>query len=1556
MGLEESMSGNKAIFDTKPFPHIRNSSQPTFSSAIADHGGLSNALSDSMRGQKAAGLMNRGFVPNFAKGDRGISGRNIDFATATGGLMPGMGSQLSNEARKKLIAAINDEIKSFKAGKISRDQLRNNTDQLMKAQNLGVKAQEDLNKRINENVKNVEKLNEQSKKSIASKIFGDKKGESFDKTIQSRLGGVTGILSGSLIGGQLENLIQGGRERYQLSTAEKFGVSASSGVLTAATTGAEIGAFIPVLGPAAGAAIGALIGLGKAAYDAQETLEDMQKASENYAAITSKTSEAAQNYIQQVSDMTKIENAADRNIAKFKLQETFDEINKVSPALGKKFLEAGGDITIMQKAIKDFVKTTSEISSAKKIKASLQAFSEEIKNTGSGLKETNFLKKQGYDTITGGDVVKIADTEGSLEAVFRQFSGFLDVIRISGMSAEQATSFMEEFSKELSSFYVSESKLKGIGLKYGLTEELSSELASTGDNVIKEMGYVGKFFIKNSVRLVKKMYDNTIDKFKTVAQQSEKAEFNARPILKKIDDSISAFVLNTASKIQSLEFEKSKLKILEDAASLYLDSIISPIEKAARESALKSKDFENKITIDRKKLTSDITEGLRGAPKILGSSDVGVINKVEKILNDIRTSAPTEQLNIIDRLISQTESIATAQAAEFKVEDDKALKSLNESLYNFRKNIILLNQSERENSQLLNLEIDVNKRRAETSQRLLQIQNQLIESDTKRTIGLAKQRSEISIRENVLQNVRKTPGFGFGISESAIATQTINENRKLMIDRQTATRKEVLGGATSSLQSNLSEILQAIEVERNSIYAKIDADAENIGNVYLNSLNELDDKIKKIEPISELSIDLTKIKSLEELKKSLEETISTLDKGFNQKTFDFLNKQLENVSQTLIKINEESEIFESNAQADIKIANVNDKINNAYISRLNTLLQIEKTQRGILNTIEIEEQRLDVAKSRPANFFGLGVTGKAERQIGFDEQGLALRQRRQNNQALQNIQQQLNQFETFRNKIQAEGLSGENFGFPVSPEAMNEARTAIMSLDTKKITNVDQAKNFVQELSKVRISYGLQGEAAKNLADIEKEINSILNSNVDELDKMRKIQDILNGKVRQEAKDRQSIRMGFKEGFDQIQEDADTGLNRLAKDTPILFRDGMVEAIKATVRETDNLDEALMGIAAKFLDTFSTQLMNIGISKIISGSGLGSIFGAQTGGLIRAQSGMYISGTGSGDKYPALLENGEYVLNRRAVMAMGGPAALDTLNFSAAPRFASGGSFKQSFDTIPSMESNMTQMGLENSPLYNELTDAAKQKAEEDRRKKLAAKQQRAAMIGSLVAAAATIAIGAGISNVSKNAQAKDAQSFTEKINAQGGIKTEAEFLKQQKFVQQGLMTASTPLSSARYIGGTPQTGFKSLFSAPTQGQTWYQKFGSTVSKPFRRQTGGMIGSRLSDTIPGYMEGGLYSSPMVKRYGTGMQGGGSSIMAAGNNSSTVNNNTNANNSFNFNTTVQRDGTIKMGANTTSYQQQDVELSKNLNAKMYAVVTEVIRKEKQFGGSLAGIRN
>ena len=46
---------------------------------------------------------------------------------------------------------------------------------------------------------------------------------------------------------------------------------------------------------------------------------------------------------------------------------------------------------------------------------------------------------------------------------------------------------------------------------------------------------------------------------------------------------------------------------------------------------------------------------------------------------------------------------------------------------------------------------------------------------------------------------------------------------------------------------------------------------------------------------------------------------------------------------------------------------------------------------------------------------------------------------------------------------------------------------------------------------------------------------------------------------------------------------------------------------------------------------------------------------------------------------------------------------------------------------------------------------------------------------------------------------------------------------------------------------------------------------------------------------------------------------------------------------------------EVGSNSTSYAQNDVELSKNLNSKVYSVVLDAIKNEQRFGGSLAGSR-
>ena len=63
--------------------------------------------------------------------------------------------------------------------------------------------------------------------------------------------------------------------------------------------------------------------------------------------------------------------------------------------------------------------------------------------------------------------------------------------------------------------------------------------------------------------------------------------------------------------------------------------------------------------------------------------------------------------------------------------------------------------------------------------------------------------------------------------------------------------------------------------------------------------------------------------------------------------------------------------------------------------------------------------------------------------------------------------------------------------------------------------------------------------------------------------------------------------------------------------------------------------------------------------------------GFQTGGAIHAQDGVWVPGTGSGDRVPAMLEPGEFVVNRNAAKQYGG--LLEHLNWNAAPRFGTGG-------------------------------------------------------------------------------------------------------------------------------------------------------------------------------------------------------------------------------------------------------------------------------------------
>jgi len=135
------------------------------------------------------------------------------------------------------------------------------------------------------------------------------------------------------------------------------------------------------------------------------------------------------------------------------------------------------------------------------------------------------------------------------------------------------------------------------------------------------------------------------------------------------------------------------------------------------------------------------------------------------------------------------------------------------------------------------------------------------------------------------------------------------------------------------------------------------------------------------------------------------------------------------------------------------------------------------------------------------------------------------------------------------------------------------------------------------------------------------------------------------------------------------------------KDVTLDFRDAFASAMQSVSTGSASASDALRDFGIAFFGAINARAIGNIADQVSAGifAGLG---GKQRGGFIKAQNGMYISGGRTGDKNPAMLEDGEYVLNRNAVKAMGGPKALDSINFNMAPRFAKGGGIMQGIGNI----------------------------------------------------------------------------------------------------------------------------------------------------------------------------------------------------------------------------------------------------------------------------------
>jgi hypothetical protein len=111
----------------------------------------------------------------------------------------------------------------------------------------------------------------------------------------------------------------------------------------------------------------------------------------------------------------------------------------------------------------------------------------------------------------------------------------------------------------------------------------------------------------------------------------------------------------------------------------------------------------------------------------------------------------------------------------------------------------------------------------------------------------------------------------------------------------------------------------------------------------------------------------------------------------------------------------------------------------------------------------------------------------------------------------------------------------------------------------------------------------------------------------------------------------------------KLQDQAQTFQQIIGDQTPKMFADGMAQAMEAALNQSENLGQALNGIATSFLKTLQSAFLQSASNQIVS-SLIPKPF---------AQGGVVTGGSGYRDDVPAMLTGGEFVMRKSAVQKYG---------------------------------------------------------------------------------------------------------------------------------------------------------------------------------------------------------------------------------------------------------------------------------------------------------------
>jgi len=361
MALETAMSGKKAIFDTKPFPHVRNKSQPTFGSAMSDHGGKNRALKDSMMGQKRAGLLkSSGFIPNFAVGE---SSEPADLGSSIAALTTQLGGlafmlSFSKDGIKNSLQEMVDSQKTASGMTVADAKLQQGVIQeeitaaqakqaLIKEEMATAKQGSTEAKKLAKEhanaTKEVRKLS-QAQSSLASQIRGTKnKGDIGTATRGQKIGAAIGgnAMAIGLIAPMLaETAVNAMGTEDKGSRMGSAAVSGLGNTASMAAMGFMVGG--PV-GAAVGGAVGALTLFSSVVKEASTDLPELARAAKKASEEYTKATEANQAILQSYNTLSGLDDPNQKGQA---VTVESDLVNQIQNLFGK-----GGDTKLAGQAI-----------------------------------------------------------------------------------------------------------------------------------------------------------------------------------------------------------------------------------------------------------------------------------------------------------------------------------------------------------------------------------------------------------------------------------------------------------------------------------------------------------------------------------------------------------------------------------------------------------------------------------------------------------------------------------------------------------------------------------------------------------------------------------------------------------------------------------------------------------------------------------------------------------------------------------------------------------------------------------------------------------------------------------------------------------------------------------------------------------------------------------------------------------------------------------------------------------------------------------------------------